>query len=73
MLAEVTWSTLFQLPQLAIVMGCLTAMTAIIGIAWYEAEKFKSNTELKRSLVERGMSASEIERIMEAGDEEKQE
>lgn len=72
MLAEVTWSSLFQLPQLAIVMGCLTSMTAIIGVTWYQVEKFKSNNELKRSLAERGMSADQIERIMEAGEEEKQ-
>jgi len=69
MLADTAWSTLFQLPQIAIVMGCLTGIAVIIGVCWIQVEKTKSKNELKRSMVERGMSAEEIERIIEAGQE----
>ncbi len=72
MLADSAWSSLFQLPQIAIVMGSLTGIAVIIGVCWTQVEKTKSKNELKRSLVERGMSAEEIERIMEAGQDEKQ-
>ncbi len=71
MLATSFWSSLFQFPQIAIVMGCLTGMTVIIGVIWSQVERTKSKNELKRSMVERGMTAEEIERIIEAGQDEK--
>ncbi|HNO76524.1 MAG TPA: hypothetical protein PKN33_00565 [Phycisphaerae bacterium] len=71
MLADSFWSSLFQFPQIAIVMGCLTGMTVIIGVIWSQVERAKSKNELKRSMVERGMTAEEIERIIEAGQDEK--
>ena len=71
MLADSFWSSLFQFPQIAIVMGCLTGMTVIVGVFWSQVERAKSKDELKRSMVERGMSAEEIERIIEAGQDEK--
>ncbi|MCA9253512.1 MAG: hypothetical protein R3E58_02400 [Phycisphaerae bacterium] len=71
MLADSFWSSLFQFPQIAIVMGCLTGMTVIVGVIWSQVERAKSKDELKRSMVERGMTAEEIERIIEAGQDEK--
>ena len=72
MLAESFWSSMFQFPQIAVVMGCLTGMTVIVGICWSQVEKTKSKNELKRSMVERGLSAEEIERIMDVGEAERQ-
>ena len=71
MLATAFWSSLFQMPQIAIVMGGLAGIAIVLGVIWYQVEKVKSNNELKRSLVERGMSSEEIERIIEAGEEQK--
>ncbi len=71
MLASTVWASAFHMPQIAIIMGCLTAIAAVLGVVWYQIEKVKSNNELKRSLVERGMSVEEIERIMASGEEEK--
>jgi len=71
LLAEAFWSSLFEMPQIAIVMGCLVSIAVVLGIVSYQVERVKSNNELKRSLVDRGMSSEEIERIMEAGEEEK--
>lgn len=71
MLADAFWSSLFEMPQIAIVMGSLSSIAVVLGIVWYQVERVKSNNELKRSLVDRGMSSEEIERIMEAGEEQK--
>ena len=38
----------------------------VIATYWYKLEKHKADTELKRSMVERGMSAEEIERVLAA-------
>ena len=42
---------------------------AIIAHFWYQAQKLRSDNELKRTMVERGMSAEEIERVIAAGSE----
>ena len=40
---------------------------AIIAYFWHETAKARSTNELKQSMVERGMSADEIEQVMNAG------
>ena len=74
MLAEQIWPYIFGLPQLALLMSCAIAMSGIIAYYWYKTQKEhatsdaeRSANELKRSMVERGMSADEIERILSAG------
>jgi len=66
MLAESVWARMFEMPQIAIVMGCLVPVVGVIALAWYHAQKVRSDHELKRTLVDRGMSAEEIERIIAA-------
>jgi hypothetical protein len=41
----------------------------VIANYWYKASVRASDNELKRSMVERGFSATEIERVMNAGDD----
>ena len=53
MLAYSLWESIFRIPQLPIIMGCLIPITAIIGHFWYEAQKNKQNNDLKQSIVER--------------------
>ncbi len=67
MLAYSIGESIFRLPQLPIIMGCLIPITAIIGHFWYKAQKVKSENTLKLSMLERGMSAGEIERVISAG------
>ncbi|MCH8967797.1 MAG: hypothetical protein IIA66_01620 [Planctomycetes bacterium] len=73
MLAYSLWESIFRIPQLPIIMGCLIPITAIIGSFWYKAQKNKHDHDLKRTMLERGMSAEEIERVISAGvqDDEK--
>ncbi len=67
MLASSLWESAFQMPQIAIIMGCLIPIVSIIASYWYKAQKVRSEHQLKRTLIERGASAAEIERILAAG------
>ncbi len=58
------------MPQIAVIMGCLIPIVGIGFSAWYKAQKVQSDNKLKRAMVERGMSAEEIERIMAARTED---
>ena len=62
MLAEIIWN------QNTIAVVCVFAVpiTAIIATFWSQVERRKSDNDLKRSMVERGMSAEEIERVIAA-------
>ena len=64
MLANSVWNLVFGMPQVIFVMGGLVAVVAIGGSYWSEFQKAQSENRLKRSMVERGMNADEIERIM---------
>ena len=71
MLADQVWQKIFEMPQIAIIggltIGCLIPIAGIIASYWYKAQKFQSENVLKRTLVERGLSVDDIERIMAAG------
>ncbi len=67
MLAGSIWQSIFGMPQIAIIMGCLIPIAGIISSYWYKVHKVRAENNLKRTLAERGMSADEIERIVAAG------
>ena len=73
MLADLTWQSMFEMPQLAIVgglaIGFLISMVAIIAHYWHMDQKLHTDNALRRTLVEQGMSVDEIEGIMNAGRE----
>ncbi len=71
MLADSLRESIFRIPQLPIIMGCLIPITAIICSFWFKAQKNKHDHDLKQSMLERGMSAEEIERVISAGDDSK--
>ena len=51
---------------ISIVMGCAIPIVAIVGVFWYKIVKATSENDLKRRMVERGMSPDEIERVLAA-------
>lgn len=63
MLAEIVWDR----QSLAVVGAFAVPLTAFISYTWFQANKVRSENALKRAMVERGMSADEIERVLEAG------
>lgn len=61
-LASLEWNS-----QTIAVIGVFSIpLAAILGGIWASMNKVRSDNELKQSMVNRGMSADEIERVMSA-------
>ena len=59
---------IFSNPDVAaIVMGCMIPIVAIIAGVWGEVAKSRENNELKKDMLNRGMSAQEIEQVVNSG------
>ncbi|NLE57926.1 MAG: hypothetical protein GX616_06165 [Planctomycetes bacterium] len=52
--------------QLAVGGAFGTAIACVVGTLWYKIRKTLSENDLKRTMVERGMSVEEIERVLAA-------
>jgi len=63
LLSEIVWNK----QTIAVIGTFAVPLAAIIGMAWYKMNKVRFEIDLKRSMVERGMSADEIERVIAAG------
>jgi hypothetical protein len=50
----------------AIVGGTLISVTAVLAYHWLAARRNETESALKRDMLERGMSAEEIERVIKA-------
>ena len=50
-----------------IIMVFMVPMVISVAYFWHEVMKARSNNELKQSMIERGMSAEEIEKVLNAG------
>lgn len=61
------WDGLFEHDVIVPLAGCAIGLVAVIGYFWSRSVRVKSEAELKRSMIERGMSAEEIERVIDAG------
>ena len=66
MLADSLWELVFGIPQLPIILSLMIPIVAIIATFSYKTSKTRSENELKRCMVERGMSVEEIERVLAA-------
>ena len=66
MLADSILHSLVQMPQFVILMGMAVPIIGIIAGSWYKIHKLRSDAELKKSMIERGMSVEEIERVLAA-------
>ena len=62
MLCEFVWNR----ETLTIVMIFSIPLVTILGGFWLKIEKTRSENDLKRRMVERGMSVEEMERVMAA-------
>jgi hypothetical protein len=45
---------------------CLTGIIALLATLWYKHRRLEIETALKQDMLNRGMSAEEIERVMRA-------
>ena len=66
MLAESIWQSVFGMPQILFITGGLVGIVAIAFTHWSSVEKSRSDNDLKRDMLDRGMDAEEIERVMGA-------
>ena len=62
MLADIIWDQ----NTIAVIGVFSIPIVAIIATFWYMLERSRSDNELKRDMIERGMSADEIERVIAA-------
>jgi hypothetical protein len=60
MLANIDWNE----NTLGVVMGCAIPIVAIVASFWFKIERTRSDNDLKRSMIDRGMSVEEIERVL---------
>jgi hypothetical protein len=51
----------------------IIVVVPVIGTFWYKFHKANLDFELKRHMIERGMAAEEIERVLRAGAEPEEE
>lgn len=63
MLSEIIWNK----QSLSVLMAFAVPITVIIAMTWYKIAKVTSLNNLKRTMVNRGMSADEIKRVVAAG------
>ena len=68
MLAEIRWNE----STIAVAGAFAIPIVSIIGSYWYKLGRTRSENALKREMVARGMSADEIERVMDARKNSKQ-
>lgn len=63
MLSEIDWNV----QTLSVAGAFAIPIVAVISYYWYRATKARADAALKQTLANRGMSAHEIERVMESG------
>lgn len=70
-LAEFDWSVLFSNPfgwlSVAVVAGVIGSIVGSIATNWRKVRESELMISLKQSMIDRGMSAEEIERVLNAG------
>jgi hypothetical protein len=75
-LGEGSWVELFRDPSsLGVVVGPLMVVLIVVvttgAYYWYKVAKVRAEAELKQTMIERGMSAADIERVLAAKTPEK--
>ena len=70
------WQALFSHQDTAIAFGVyamiiLCIAIPVIATAWQKVARIRADADLKQSMIERGMSADEIERVLKAKSSDK--
>ena len=72
LLADIDWNSLFRHPDLVGTIAVFTIIGAvvvisIIAIQWRKVEQTKAEAQLKEQLTDRGFTADEIVKVINAG------
>jgi hypothetical protein len=70
LIAEIKWTEAMVVMVGTFAVALLIPLSAIIGAYWYKLHKVRSDNELKQSMIERGLSVDEIERVIAAGNQD---
>lgn len=62
MLSDIIWDQ----NTLAVAGGAAFLVVSVVAYYWASVEKRRSDNDLKQSMVERGMSVEDIERVLSA-------
>ena len=70
------WQTLFSHQDTAVAFGVYSMIVLCVAIpvivsAWQKVARIRADADLKQSMIERGMSAEEIERVLKAKSSDK--
>ena len=60
MIGEILWNE----RTIAVAGAFAVPITAIIGSFWYQWNKARADHDLKKSMIDRGMSVEEMERVL---------
>ena len=63
------WGQLLDPGTLVFVMGGVVAVSAIVFPQWRRVRHTEAATRLKHKMIDRGFSADEIERVLNAGED----
>ena len=66
-MSEPWWNMFLYQPKVMIPLGAMVMGVLIVLIAsWRRVAEHQADTDLKRTMIERGMSVDEIERVLKA-------
>ncbi len=72
MMIDQNWFAFLQRPEtLAVGGGLIVAIIAILAGTWRHVEQIRADAELKHSMIDKGMSAEEIQRVLSARSEKR--
>jgi hypothetical protein len=60
----------YAIPIVAIVSGCSVGICATISASWRRIRQAEINAALQHKMLEQGMSADDIKKVLEAGSQE---
>lgn len=69
MFGEIVWNS--QTITMTLIFGL--PVVGVLAGAWYKVNKVRSDNDLKRAMIDRGMSADEIARVLAASGEKEEE
>ena len=69
-IAVFDWSRLLKPETLIFIMAGVVAVSAIVLAHWSRVREVEAASRLKQKMIDRGFSADEIERVLNAGGDE---
>lgn len=69
-IAVFDWSRILKPETLIFIMAGVVAVSAVVLPQWRRVREVEASSRLKQKMIDRGFSAEEIERVLNAGGDE---